>query len=282
MGANRSFLHTVFRGSLLALVALATGACVYAKQSLSPTAVYANVIDSVASLKVETPEGERYVAAGFLYESDDLILTAWHVVYDAEQILVEFSDGASYKVTECVAYDKQADLALLQLETSTGREPAALSENLLSPGATIYSIGSPRGYAFSLADGMVSGLREIDGIEQLQVTCPFSPGNSGGPILNEFGEVIAVASWSNRNAQNLNFSIPVVYAERLRKVEVAAPISGYAATPVKASPRVEVSAEMTSDDYDLFMELLEEKSGQQVALSVETREGQRNFSFVAP
>jgi hypothetical protein len=51
-------------------------------------------------------------------------------------------------------------------------------------------------------------MRKVDGINQYQVSCPISVGNSGGPLVNGFGEVIGVTSWSKTDAQNVNFAIP--------------------------------------------------------------------------
>jgi len=254
----------------------------FAKEPLSPAAVYRKAIDSVASLAIEAENGEQYVAAGFLYRSDDMLLTAWHAVHDAKTIVAEFSDGQTFTVEKCLAFDSQTDLALLKLQP-TGKPVADLGAGVIHPGEPVYSIGSPRGYAFSITEGIVSGVRLIDGIDQVQVTCPFSPGNSGGPVLNSFGEVVAVASWSNRRAQNLNFSIPVDYAKSLTQVQVIATDRRIKDLPVTvASARTEVSGSVSAETYSEFLELLEQKRGQRVVVSVESAEGQQDFAFVAP
>src|SRR5204862_226940 len=73
----------------------------------------------------------------------------------------------------------------------------------------VYALGSPKGYEFSITDGLVSQVREVSGVQELQISCPISGGNSGGPLVNEMGEVIGVVSWTKSDAQNLSFAIPV-------------------------------------------------------------------------
>ena len=75
-------------------------------------------------------------------------------------------------------------------------------------GSRAYVIGAPKGYEFSVADGLISQMRKVDGMSQYQVSCPISGGNSGGPLVNGCVEVIGVTSWSKADAQNVNFAIP--------------------------------------------------------------------------
>jgi S1-C subfamily serine protease len=55
---------------------------------------------------------------------------------------------------------------------------------------------------------LLSQIQKVDGFNQYQVSCPFSPGNSGGPILNTHGEVVGIAAWTRNGAQNVNFATP--------------------------------------------------------------------------
>jgi hypothetical protein len=68
----------------------------------------------------------------------------------------------------------------------------------------------------------------IDGFAQCQISCPISPGNSGGPVLNARGEVLGVVSWSKKDAQNLNFATP---STCLRTLDPLSPVTAWAALP---------------------------------------------------
>ena len=78
-------------------------------------------------------------------------------------------------------------------------------------GSRVYVIGAPRGLDFTISDGLLSQVREIEGLKQYQFSCPASPGNSGGPLLNSAGEVLGVVTWQVREGQNLSFAVPSNY-----------------------------------------------------------------------
>jgi hypothetical protein len=74
--------------------------------------------------------------------------------------------------------------------------------------ARIYVVGTPKGYAFSISDGLISQIQTVDGFREYQLSCPISPGNSGSPIFNQRGQVIGIASWTKSDAQNMSFAVP--------------------------------------------------------------------------
>jgi hypothetical protein len=106
-------------------------------------------------------------------------------------------------------------LALLKLERRLPHRQAALCQELQAVAARAYVIGAPKGYDFSISDGLISQIRSVNGFQQYQLSCPISPGNSGGPILNNRGEVIGIASWTKADAQNVSFAIPTQEFMRL-------------------------------------------------------------------
>ena len=174
---------------------------------LSPTEVYRRVVASTLSIKVRTLSGDRFVGAAFLVGDSGRAATAWHLVRDAEEIRGTYSDGTSAQIQKIIAHHETHDLALLQV-APTLREPLPLQLETPPIASRLYAIGSPRGYSFSISDGLLSQIQQIDGFPQYQLTCPFSPGNSGGPVVNEEGQVVGLSSWSKLGAQNLNFAIP--------------------------------------------------------------------------
>lgn len=168
------------------------------------------------TLEVESQSGERFVGSAVLALADDVALTAWHVVADAHSVWAVFADGHRVEVTGCIDHDGVRDLALLKLEKRMPHRQAALCRELQSVAARAYVIGAPKGYDFSISDGLISQLRSVNGLLQYQVSCPISPGNSGGPILNQRGEVIGIAAWTKADAQNVNFAIPIQEFSRLK------------------------------------------------------------------
>jgi len=82
----------------------------------------------------------------------------------------------------------------------------------MRPGDPVVAIGNPMGLEDTVSNGLVSARRKVDhGLEVLQVSAPIAPGSSGGPLFNERGEVIGVATAVVEGGQNLAFGMPVRY-----------------------------------------------------------------------
>lgn len=176
--------------------------------ALSPEKLYQRVLPSVLTLEVESQSGEKFVGSAVLALADDVAVTAWHVVANARAVWAVFADGQRLKVTGCIHQDARRDLALLKLETPRTRGQATLCREMPAVGARIYVVGTPKGYAFSISEGLISQIQTVDGFREYQLSCPISPGNSGSPIFNQRGEVIGIASWTKSDAQNMSFAVP--------------------------------------------------------------------------
>ncbi len=82
--------------------------------------------------------------------------------------------------------------------------------NKINIGEKVYVISSPEGLENTVSDGILSGIRDITSERKiLQITAPVSSGSSGGPVFNKNGEVIGIATFIIKEAQNLNFAMPV-------------------------------------------------------------------------
>ena len=168
------------------------------------------------TLEVESQSGEKLVGSAVLARADDVAVTAWHVVANARTVWAVFADGQRVKVIGCIHQDALRDLALLKLERPRPHGQAALCRDLQAVAARIYVVGTPKGYAFSISDGLISQIQTVDGFREYQLSCPLSPGNSGSPIFNQRGEVIGIASWTKSDAQNMSFAIPTQDFIRLK------------------------------------------------------------------
>jgi len=173
-----------------------------------PERIYQKVLPSVATLEVETFAGERFVGSAVLALGDDIVVTAWHVVTGARSVWASFANGQRIRVLGCIDEDIARDLALLKLETPLPHRKAVLCWALQPVAARAYVIGAPKGYDFSISDGLISQIRHVDSFPQYQLSCPISPGNSGSPVFNARGQVIGIASWTKTDAQNVSFAVP--------------------------------------------------------------------------
>ena len=176
--------------------------------ALTPEKLYQTVLPSVMTLEVESQSGEKFVGSAVLALADFVAVTAWHVVANARTVWAVFADGQRMKVIGCIHQDALRDLALLKLERPRSHGQATLCRELQAVATRIYVVGTPKGYAFSISDGLISQIQIVDGFREYQLSCPISPGNSGSPIFNQRGEVIGIASWTKSDEQNMSFAIP--------------------------------------------------------------------------
>ena len=176
--------------------------------ALTPEKLYQRVLPSVMTLEVESQSGEKFVGSAVLALADDIAVTAWHVIADARTVWAVFADGQRMKVIGCIHQDALRDLALLKLERPRSHGQATLCRELQAVAARIYVVGTPKGYAFSISDGLISQIQTVDGFREYQLSCPISPGNSGSPIFNQRGQLIGIASWTKSDAQNMSFAVP--------------------------------------------------------------------------
>src|SRR5437016_5002488 len=165
------------------LVVVLLGLRPLAAQEIKPEEIYQRLLPSIVTLHVETWAGEEYVGTAFLGLDDDVAITAWHVVADARKVTARFADNEFVDVPGVVDKDERADLALVRLGASC-RPQVQINTSNAPIGSRAYVIGAPKGYGFSITDGLISQVQNLDGIKQYQFSCPISGGNSGGPLVN--------------------------------------------------------------------------------------------------
>ena len=147
-------------------------------------------------------------ATGFVMSSDGKIITNYHVIEGAYSAEITIN-SKKYSIASVLAYDANIDLAVLKIN-ATGLTAATISKNSVSVGETVYAIGSSRGLTNTFSQGIVTyANRIVDGVSHVQHDASITHGNSGGPLLNVFGEVIGINTWGVADSQNLNFAVAV-------------------------------------------------------------------------
>jgi hypothetical protein len=146
--------------------------------------------------------------SGFVVAPDGLIATSLHVVEGAHAASVTIADGGTYEALGVAEFDRRSDLILLKIKALRLRAVSLGDSDKVQIGQHVVTVGNPKGLAGSVSDGIVSGLRHLNGL-RIQITAPISPGSSGGPLLNDAGEVIGINQATIEDGQNLNLAIPV-------------------------------------------------------------------------
>lgn len=195
------------------------------------------------------------LGSGFVVENGRVV-TNYHVIEGARFATVVTSTGAKHEVNGTIGVSAANDLAILSVPGLSGT--VTLSSDSVQIGERVYAIGSPEGLTNSLSEGIVSGVRVVNQQSLIQVTAPISAGSSGGPMINERGEVIGVAVGAITSGQNLNFAIPVrqlntllASAREIRPLNQLPVKKSITAGSVREAPVNEVLM-VTDMDYDAF------------------------------
>jgi serine protease Do len=176
----------------------------------------------------ELPEGEpspfenrSSLGSGFIISSDGFVITNYHVVKDAEEIIVRLADRREY-VAEIVGTDERSDLAVLKIDGENLPAVKLGDSSKLKVGEWVLAIGSPFGFDHSVTAGIVSAIgRSLPNenyIPFIQTDVAINPGNSGGPLFNLDGEVVGVNSqiYSRTGGfMGLSFAVPINVVTRV-------------------------------------------------------------------
>ena len=152
--------------------------------------------------------------SGFIVGGNGIIVTAFHIAKGADDIQVSFNNGKLYNVKEIVDYDPRLDVCLLKIDTEDLPPVLFGDDNSLEPGDKVFSIGAPQGFEYSISDGLFASKRITPNQVCLQFTAPISPGNSGGPLFDAYGNVIGMIIKTQIEGQNINFALS---ANQLKK-----------------------------------------------------------------
>lgn len=193
----------------------------------------AQLRDSIALVEADGPAGREVLGSAFVLNNEGELVTCLHVANRTTAAVVRFRDGTVYEVLGYSAIDPAADLALLQLkERPSSLVPVKLATAEPEQLTPVVAWGHPQGIEFSPYDGKVSrfvkssqlppGLqrfvRELTSSDTdltwVQHTARLSEGNSGGPLANEQGEVIAINVWVDRQT-DYSYALPVRVLQRL-------------------------------------------------------------------
>ena len=169
----------------------------------------AQIKPSVVSIVTYDKNGRKIAGGSGFCVATDRIITNKHVIEDAFRVEVQTTNGKSYRVTDSSLVDKDGDLALLKTESLPSQiKPLTIAKFSPREGEKIFVVGNPLGLEGSVSDGIVAAFRNVRSIGKLiQITAPISPGSSGSPVINIWGDVIGVATLNLEGGQNLNFAI---------------------------------------------------------------------------
>ncbi|GAA6150801.1 S1C family serine protease [Pseudoteredinibacter isoporae] len=158
------------------------------------------------------------LGSGVVASSDGYILTNYHVIDNAHEILVQFSDG-SIEFAELVGTDPKSDLAVLKVPRENLKPLQARRSEEMQIGDVVLAIGNPWGVGQTVSQGIISatdrGLQQFSPYTYFfQTDAAVNPGNSGGALIDAYGNLVGISTaiLNNSKATGISFAIPADYA----------------------------------------------------------------------
>lgn len=177
--------------------------------ALSLQEIYRRCIGSVVSIVTVTPSGKAS-GTGIIMSEDGYVITNHHVIESAQAVSVLTSDNQEYAAS-VVGSDETSDLAVLKVEAE-GLQAAEFGDSsVLQVGDSVAAIGDPLGTALrgTMTDGIISAInRDLTVNDRtmslIQTNAALNNGNSGGPLINCYGQVIGINTMKMSNFYSLS------------------------------------------------------------------------------
>lgn len=208
------------------------------EQVLTPQEIYARCSSAIVYIQARYPSGRGSAGSGVVMTGDGYIITNAHVIAGAQQAQVVFQDNT---VMEAVLVGAHADYDLAVLKVEGADLPCAqfASSTQLSVGDTVVALGNPLGSRLrgTMTEGIVSAIDrsvDLDGVTMslIQTTAALNPGNSGGALINDRGQVVGITTMKMMSRydtiEGLGFAVPTRLAKGVVDQLIA---TGEAKTP---------------------------------------------------
>lgn len=198
-----------------------------------------------------SPRYETGIGTGFLITKDGYILTNQHVVENAVSVTVQLNGKTEEVPAKVVGQDRELDLAVLKIEGDNYPVLTLGDSDKMRVGEWVIAIGQPYGLDHTVTTGVISATGRPITIEDrnyknlIQTDAAINPGNSGGPLLNLRGEVIAINTAVNAQAQGIGFAIPTstvseVLKDLISGNKIVRPFLGISMSDINDEVRAEV------------------------------------------
>jgi serine protease Do len=192
------------------------------------------------------------LGSGSILSTDGFVLTAAHVIEPGAPLHVQLSSGPIYEA-QLIRRDLKRDVALVQAKGTTFKQCLPLRQDAINVGEEVYAIGSPlsKELSFSLTRGIVSGFRTIDGVPLVQTDASVNPGNSGGPLVDKKGRLLAVVDFkiTGQVVQGLAFAVTVPAALEALHLHGATSSDASLSVPLVLAP-TQAKVQTAVDDVD--------------------------------
>lgn len=191
------------------------------------------------------------LGTGFFLTADGYIATNHHIIESAIQIRVTLYDGTVLDA-KLIGYRAEDDLAIIKVAGKNYPPVKIGDSNILKAGDIAIAIGNPSGAdgGWSTTQGIISATNRIISVEEaayfselkmIQTDAPVNPGNSGGPLCNDAGEVIGIVTRKKTDYEGMGYAIPMNEAMLTLQAIMDGKIDGFVSSVSKSRPKIGVT-----------------------------------------
>jgi len=170
-----------------------------------------------------------YTGTGFVIHPDGYLLTCAHLIdYGGAEAITVNLDGRTYQAS-VLDFEIAHDIALLQIQAQKLTALPLANSNAVRLGEEVRAVGYPlqgmAGGGVKMTRGSIAGITTIGTLKTFQIDAPVNSGNSGGPIVNDRGEVVGIvnAKLTAEGVEGVGFAVPINYARGLLRNEFIDP-----------------------------------------------------------
>jgi hypothetical protein len=193
------------------------------KKPMNASEIFKKVNPSIVYIETYNKYNEKVGSgSGVIVSKDGVVVTNHHVIVDVTEIQyvkIRLHNGQVYETDQVIGYSDNRDLAVLKINGPKNLVPITLGDSTkIKTGEKIFALGSPLGIQNSVTEGIISNKNIIDNkLSFIQFTAPISEGNSGGALVNIYGELVGINVAYYIKGQNMNLAIPLKDYQALNK-----------------------------------------------------------------
>jgi hypothetical protein len=206
-------MRRLYRHSAITTAAVLLNLGSHLSHGKTATEVYEQASASTVVVRNVDPLAKKQSIGSGVVLGDGQVVTNCHVIKNAKVLSVR-NMGKEYPASLQYA-DWPRDLCSLNVEGLDAPSVLLGNSKTLKVGAKVYALGTPKGLALTLSDGIVSGFRERKAGRYIQTTAAISRGSSGGGLFDEKGALIGLTTFYMADGQNLNFALPIEWLSEL-------------------------------------------------------------------
>ena len=172
------------------LILLSSPVFAFGRIAKNASIIYSNINPAIVSVDSQLPDGLS-CGTGCIIDKNGIILTSAHVVDVGNSVVVTMYNGQNYTAKVLKRIGENKDIALLKIDTEELLKTVKLGNSAkIKVGEKVFAIGNPFGFSGTLTQGIISRIDYAK--NRIQTDAAINPGSSGGPLLNDKGEIIGI------------------------------------------------------------------------------------------